>query len=107
MCVNPASPAGGTGRLEPALPSLVLRFLALRNIPPITTAWAALPGRFTARCASSGNAAWLQIGATGRARSILTRVRDPAFGLHVLDVTIALDNLVQLVREQAHAYAGR
>jgi hypothetical protein len=107
MCVNPISPRGGVGRLVPALPSLLLNFLSPKGVPSVSTPWAALPGRFTARCASAGNANWLQIGATAGTPSILTRLRDPALGLHVLDVTIALDNLVQLVRAQARAYAAR
>jgi hypothetical protein len=109
MCVNPTSPGGGSGRLEPALPSLLLALLTLKGVPPLSTAWAALPGRYTARCRSSGNATWLQISTSGTAArpSILTRLRDRALGLHVLDLTIALDNLVHLVREQARAYTAR
>ena len=106
VCVNPASPGGGVGRLEPALPSLLLNFLSLKGVPTISTPWAALPGRFTARCESSGNATWLQIGTTSGRPSPFTRLRDPALGLHVLDVTIALDNLVRLVGDQARAYAA-
>jgi len=107
MCVNPASPRGGVGKLDPALPSPLLAFLALKGVPSISTPWAVLPGRFTARCEASGNATWLQIGATGGRPSVLTRLRDPALGLHILDVTIALDNLVNLVRGQSDAYAAR
>jgi hypothetical protein len=107
MCVNPAAPGGGVGRLEPALPSLLLNFLALKGVPSVSTPWAALSGRFTARCESSGNATWLQIRATAGRPSVLSRLRDPTLGLHVLDVTIALDNLVRLVREQARAYVAR
>jgi hypothetical protein len=106
MCVNPASPEGGTGRLEPALPSLLLALLATKGIPAVSTAWATLPSRFTARCESSKNASWLQINLRAGRPSILTRLRDSTLGLHALDVTIALDNLVQLVREQTHAYAA-
>jgi hypothetical protein len=106
MCVNPASPGAGSGRLDPALPSLVLALLAVKGIPPVSTAWAALPGRFTARCKSSGNATWLQVSATAGRPSLLTHLRDPALGLHVLDLTIALDNLVHLAGEQARAYTA-
>jgi hypothetical protein len=106
MCVNPASPGAGSGRLQPALPSLLLTLLAVKGIPPVSTAWAALPGRYTARCQSSGNATWLQIRATAGRPSLLTRLRDPGLGLHVLDLTIALDNLVHLVGEQARAYTA-
>lgn len=104
LCVNPASPGGGTGSLVPALPSFVLAFLSARGIPRVATPWVALPGRFTARCESSGNATWLQVNEVAGGTPLLGRLQDAALGLHILDVTIALDNLVRLVRAQATAY---
>lgn len=104
LCVNPASPGGGTGLLVPELPSFVLGFLSTRAIPRVGTPWIALPGRFTARCRSSGNATWLQVGEPRLGTPLLGRLQDAALGLHILDVTIALDNLVGLVRAQARAY---
>jgi hypothetical protein len=107
MCVNPASPAGGTALLDPYLPSLVLAFLPAGSAPKVQTPWVSFPGEYRARCESSGNATWLQVtrvaGNTDR-RPILARLRDPALGLHVLDVNIALGNLVRLVRDEAASY---
>ena len=107
MCVNPAAPAGGTGILDPYVPSLVLAFLPSGSAPAVKTPWVSFPGEYSAHCESSGNATWLQVthigAATGR-RPLLTRLQDPALGLHVLDVSIALGNLVQLVRDEAAAY---
>jgi Protein of unknown function (DUF3089) len=106
-CVNPASPSGGKAALDPYLPSLVLAFLPTGSAPKVTTPWVSFPDEYTARCEASGNATWLQIsqkagGATkGR---LLTRLESPVLGLHVLDVNIALGNLVQLVRDEAAAY---
>jgi hypothetical protein len=109
MCVNPASLAGGTARLEAAIPSLALAFLPGKTTPSVTTPWVAFPDQLTARCESAGNASWLQVTPVGRGpgRSLLTRLQDPTLGLHVLDVTIALDNLVRLVRDQSAAYLRR
>jgi len=105
MCVNPASPAGGTGTLEPVLPTLALSFLHGRNAPPVHTPWVAFPDEYSARCRTSGNATWLQIsdigGKTDRQPRLTGRT---AIGLHVLDLNIALGNLVQLVAHQAAAY---
>ena len=73
----------------------------------MTTPWISFPGEYTARCESSGNATWLQISpkAGGAARGrLLTQLETPVLGLHVLDVNIALGNLVQLVRDEAAAY---
>jgi pimeloyl-ACP methyl ester carboxylesterase len=104
LCVNPASPDGGTGRLVPALPSFVLAYLSTTGFPRVSTPWVALPGRFTARCESSGNATWLQIREAGGGTRLLGRLQDAAIGLHILDVSVALDTLVRLVRAQATAY---
>lgn len=107
MCVNPTSPAGGTAPLDPYIPSLVLAFIHNGSAPKVDTPWVSFPGEYSARCESSGDATWLQVtrtrGAADR-RPLLTRLQDPAFGLHVLDVNIALGNLVRLVGDQAAAY---
>lgn len=105
LCVDPAAPAGGTGSLHPALPSLVLAFTAGKGGPSVSTPWVSFPGRYTARCESSGDATWLQVTATTPGASPrLTQLADPALGLHLLDVNIALDDLVRLVRAESSAY---
>jgi hypothetical protein len=110
MCVNPTALAGGTGSLEPYIPSLVLALLPAGRRPPIpSTPWISSPGEYTARCESSGGATWLQVtrvGSTGRWPD-LTRLAEPAIGLHILDVNLALGNLVRLVHEEAIAYRHR
>jgi hypothetical protein len=104
-CVNPAALAGGTGNLDAYIPSLALAFLPGGTTPKVATPWVSFPGEYTASCKSSGNAAWLQVTrAGGDRRPLLTRLDDPRLGLHVLDVNIALGNLVQLVRDEAAAY---
>jgi hypothetical protein len=108
MCVNPASPAGGTAWLQPYIPSLVLTFIG--ESLPLTTPWVTFPREFTGRCETSGDATWLQVsrpGGTGDKRPALTRLQEPILGLHVLDVNIALGNLVRLAGEEAAAYTRR
>jgi hypothetical protein len=110
MCVNPASPAGGTAALDPYLPSLALAFLSHGRAPRVRTPWVAFPGEYTARCESSGNATWLQVtrvgGRTGR-QPLLTALPDAPLGLHILDMNIALGNLIQLLRQEARIYNFR
>lgn len=109
MCVNPAAPAGGAASLDPYLPSLALRFLQGRHRLRVETPWVSFPGEYSGRCESSGNATWLQVTHVGGhdRRPPLAEVGDATLGLHVLDVNIALGNLVRLVRDQAAAYARR
>jgi hypothetical protein len=109
MCVNPAAPAGGAAPLDPYLPSLVLRFLHGRHKLKVETPWVSFPGEYSARCESSGNATWLQVTHVGSLdrRPPLDESGDATLGLHFLDVTIALGNLVRLVGDQAAAFARR
>jgi hypothetical protein len=108
MCVNPAAPAGGAAPLDPYLPSLALGFLPGRHRLKVETPWVSFPGEYSARCESSGNATWLQITHVGShdPRPPLARSGDALLGLHILDLNIALGNLVRLVRDQATAFAG-
>ena len=39
--------------------------------------------------------------------ALLARVQDAGLGLHVLDVNLALGDLVEIVRVQAAAYSAR
>jgi Protein of unknown function (DUF3089) len=107
MCVNPAAPAGGSASLAPYLPSLALAFLPGGRGLKIKTPWVSFPGEYSARCKSSGNATWLQVTHVGShdRRPQLAQSGDAILGLHVLDVNIALGNLVRLVRDQAAAFA--
>ena len=108
-CVNPASPAGGHAPLDPYVPSLFLQFLAAGAAPQVGTPWVSFPAEYTASCKSSGDATWLQVTHTGGSadkRPLLGQLVDPALGLHILDVNIALGNLVPLVRDEAGAYHG-
>lgn len=105
-CVNPADPAGGTGLLTPYVPSLFLQFLG-GGAPQVSTPWVSFPREYTAVCKTSGNATWLQVrhtpGSTDQ-RPLLADLGDSTLGLHILDVNMALGNLVQLVRAEAGAY---
>ena len=106
MCVNPAAPAGGSGPLIPYLPSLALAFLPGGRTLKVKTPWVSFPGEYSARCKSSGNATWLQVTHIGGhdPRPQLAKSGDALLGLHVLDVNIALGNLVRLVRDEAAAF---
>ena len=107
MCVNPAAPAGGTALLDPYLPSLALGFLPGPHKLKVETPWVSFPGEYSARCDSSGNATWLQVTHLGShdRRPQLAESGDAVLGLHILDVNIALGNLVRLVGDQIAAFA--
>jgi DUF3089 family protein len=107
MCVNPAAPGGGSAPLDPYVPSFVLAFLPGRHRLSVQAPWVSFPGEYSARCETSGNATWLEVTHVGRhdRRPPLATEDDATLGLHILDVNIALGNLVRLVRDQAVAFA--
>ncbi|MGZ4386756.1 MAG: DUF3089 domain-containing protein [Gaiellaceae bacterium] len=108
LCVNPAAPGGGRGSLEPYFPVSSLGLLGLQGgsgTAPATP-WVAYPEEYVARCDSAGGASWLQVDRVESkdARPRLTESDGPRWGLHTVDVSIALGNLVALVRDQTAAY---
>ncbi|HEX7590518.1 MAG TPA: DUF3089 domain-containing protein [Candidatus Limnocylindrales bacterium] len=107
VCVNPAAPAGGTAPLSIYLPTdLVAALDAPASQPDVTTAWTAYPNLYTGHCVSAGGATWLQIDRANGAsdqRPSVTGLSTGTWGLHLLDVNIALGNLVALVRSESAA----
>jgi hypothetical protein len=109
MCVNPAAPGGGTAGLLPYFPTGALeRYLgkAASSLDTFTP-WIALPGQYAAHCVDAGGASWLQVDHVAGAVNVLPAVsaaEGPAWGLHVLDVNIALGNMVDLVRSETASF---
>jgi hypothetical protein len=71
-----------------------------------STPWVTFPNEYSARCEYTGGASWLQVDHIGSQSDARPRVSTPtpAWGLHTVDVNIALGNLVGLVRSEAAAY---
>jgi hypothetical protein len=113
LCVNPAALSGGTGPLEPyfsssPLPGALGQLVGLERVAAVSTAWVAFPELYTGHCESNEYANWLQIdtvGTPGDERPVVTQTLGPLWGLHLADVSIALGNLVDLVRQQAEAFS--
>lgn len=119
-CTNPAALAGGEGALHayltdkttiawPAQPVEWARGLT------VTTPFVALPGLLTARCVYGPNTAYLAIGvnadpADPRTDAIRGDALDragrvmPDWGLHPIDMHLAMGNLVALARTQRDAW---
>ena len=98
-CVNPAGLAGGTGTLSP----LFLTVTQSVPAPPVTTPWVTYPALYSASCASTGGATWLQVTTLGPgngARPTVTEALGPRWGYHLDDINLAAGNLVDDVRAQ-------
>jgi hypothetical protein len=101
LCVNPSAPAGGRGSLLPYFPS------SDEEEAKTQTPWVSYPGQYTAECESAGGANWLQVDSNnpaGDQRAAFQAALGPTWGLHLVDVNVALGNLVDLVRQEATAY---
>src|SRR5262249_4940916 len=112
LCVNPAAPGGGAAPLDPYYPTRGLSRLVGPGADrgAASTAWVAYPGQYTGECRSTDGATWLQAtpaGGTTDPRPLVGNDLGPAWGLHTVDVNIALGNLVELVRREAAAYRTR
>lgn len=96
-CTSPALLAGDVDALKPIVP--VTQALTATTA---TTTFVTYPGYLTGACHQRGGYAWFQVDVhrvAGDTRPAeLPKVLGPAWGLHLYDVSLALGNLVELVR---------
>jgi hypothetical protein len=108
LCVNPAAPGGGSANLQPYLPTAGLEILLGTSAPtpaafrPFLT----YPSQYAAHCVNADGASWLQVDRIGGASDMrpVAKAGSPSWGLHTVDVNIALGNLVELVRSETSAF---
>jgi hypothetical protein len=125
-CANPAALAGGSGELHAYLVSGGASITGSSASPrpwvtppqPIDTPFVSVPGLLTAQCVSNDKGSYLEVTVRGnpsdpRADDIVGDVMangqpNASWGLHLIDVQLAIGNLVDIVREQGLAFlAGR
>jgi hypothetical protein len=123
-CTNPAALAGGEGTLRSYFASDGTVVVG----PPRTRAWVAaakpietpfvsLPGLVAAKCSTNEHAGFLEVMVRGnpsdpRTDDIEGDLGGPGqiqanWGLHLVDVELAIGNLVDLVEQQGKAYARK
>ncbi len=123
-CANPAALGGGSGELHAYLSAAGQTITSTAAPKPwvtpeqeIDTPWVSVPGLLTARCTANEYASYLEITVHGdpadpRVDDITgdlgagTRVLAD-WGLHLVDVNLAMGNLVDIVGQQAKAYVAR
>jgi hypothetical protein len=123
-CTNPAALAGGSGALHAYLDATGKTITSnvapkpwVTPEQPVDTPWVSVPGLLTAECATNENATYLKVTVNGNPND--PRVDDITgdigvaptvlanWGLHLIDVNLAMGNLVDIVGQQAKAYAAR
>ena len=123
-CTNPAALAGGSSPVRAYLDArgqLIVGQSQVRPwvVPerPIDTPWVSVPGLLTAQCTSNEHATYLEVTVHGNpsdpraddvAGDLVTggRVLDD-WGLHLIDVNLAMGNLVDIVAQQGRAWSRR
>lgn len=117
-CTNPASLRGGKGRLHPFLPTDA-RALPILPPPappqwtdaakPVTTPFVTLPGWVEGECKTSPEGfVYLAVSSTGNDAKRIDDIRGadltPDWGLHLVDVNVAMGDLVAIAKRQTRAY---
>jgi hypothetical protein len=123
-CTNPAALGGGSSELHAYLDAKGQSIVSTTPLKPwvtpeqpIDTPWVSTPGLLTARCAANDNASgYLEVTVHGdpndpRVDDIVGDLGQPGnvlanWGLHLIDVNLAMGNLVDIVGQQAKAYAA-
>ncbi len=76
--------------------------------PKPKTVFVSYPNQISAQCKTGGDATWLQVAPTKpNALPRLKGSEGAGWGLHDLDVSLTIGNLVQLVASESAAYSAR
>jgi hypothetical protein len=103
-CTNPAALGGGSGPLLPYLPTSRLAAGSLAVPGTYRTGFVSYPGYLTAACHEENGRGWLEVTVhrrPGDVRPLLPKMLGPVWGLHLVDVNLALGNLVGLVHSES------
>jgi len=107
LCVNPAAPGGGGAELHTYVLAKGGALTGFGQIPQVTTPWVAFPDEFRGECMLGGGAGWLQVTDAENSGAKGPRLSEPlgaGWGYHLLDVNLALGDLVKLVSDQSAAF---
>lgn len=123
-CANPAALSGGRGELRAYFSSGGRSIAGSAAEPrpwvtpaqPIETPFVSVPGLLSAECVSNEKGSYLEV--TVRANPLDPRTDDiggdvmtngqvnAAWGFHLIDVQLAMGNLIDIVREQGRAFGA-
>lgn len=112
VCTNPASLGGGSAKLHPTFVTGESLLGSIDTVgTKVDTPWVGYPDRYTGECRSDATHDWLQVTAkpasSAEAEPTLVEPLGPTWGLHLVDVNIAMGDLVTLAADQADAWDGR
>jgi hypothetical protein len=121
-CTNPAALAGGSGALHAYLSSGASNIVSNSRVQkfwvtpsqPIDTPFVSVPGLLTAECVSNDKGSYLAITVHGDPSDprtdeitgdvVANEIVLADWGLHLIDVNLAMGNLVDIVGQQSKVY---
>jgi Protein of unknown function (DUF3089) len=123
-CTNPAALTGGSGELHAYLASRGRgNGSSLEPKPwvtparPINTPFVSVPGLLTAECVSNEKGSYLAVTVRGNPADprtddivgdvVVAGQVQADWGLHLIDVQVAMGNLIDIVRQQSKAYLSK
>ena len=123
VCTNPVTFDDASGQLHAYLSASGRTITTQQAQPPWTsgttveTPWVSVPGLLSARCATNEHATFLEITVHGnpadpRVDDIAGDIGPPGkpsatWGLHLIDVNLAMGDLLRVVRQQAAVWTAR
>jgi hypothetical protein len=114
-CANPAALGGGKGQLKAHLTATGREWVT----PPeaVNTPFVSVPRLLTSQCVSNDSGSYLEVTVNGDpddprtddiGGDVVTNGKVvPSWGLHLIDVQVAIGNLVEIVGQQAKAYGAK
>jgi DUF3089 family protein len=125
-CANPAALGGGSGELHAYLSSGsagIVSSAAAEPRPwvapaqPIKTPFVSVPGLLKAECVSNEKGSYLSVTVLGNPEDprtddivgdvVVNGQVQADWGLHLIDVNLAMGNLIDIVRQQSKAYLSK
>lgn len=121
-CTNPAALGGGSGPLHAYLPAKGIGMSSepqqqwVASNKAVTTPFVSLPGMLTAQCVNDANGSYLAVTVHGDPTDprvddisgdvVINGEVQPQWGLHLIDMNLAMGNLLDIVSAEADAYTG-
>jgi pimeloyl-ACP methyl ester carboxylesterase len=124
-CTNPAALGGGAGELHAYLVSSGRSITGSSAEQPswvkggaaVGTPYVSVPGLLSGQCVNKDGASYFEVAVKANpadpraddiAGDVITNGKvNPGWGLHLIDVQVALGNLVELVGQQSRAYRAK
>ncbi|MDZ4826248.1 MAG: alpha/beta fold hydrolase [Actinomycetota bacterium] len=110
LCTNPAALAGGAADLDLQFPAASAAYAPGSEGAPIDTGFITMPGLLSGECVERDGFTYLEITVNADPADPRTDTiggdLTPEWGLHAVDISLALGDLVEVVRTQSEAFAG-